>query len=68
MTPDSRKNLEATQLQIVYPQGDRAMIFPLEEPSVLTSSLVEEGRVEGILIPKKMELTIPLAPFIEGGV
>jgi hypothetical protein len=40
----------------------------LEEHSVLTSSLVEEGRVEGILIPKKMELTIPLAPFIEGGV
>ena len=43
------------------------MSFPLEEHSVLTSSLVEEGRVEGILIPKKMELTIPPTPFDEGG-
>jgi hypothetical protein len=39
------------------------MSFPLEEHSVLTSSLAEEGRVEGILIPKKRELTIPSAPF-----
>jgi hypothetical protein len=44
------------------------MSFPLEEHSVLTSSLVEEGRVEGILIPKKMEHPIPPAPFDEGGV
>jgi hypothetical protein len=44
------------------------MSFPLEEPSVLTSSRVEEGRVEGILLPKKRELTIPPAPFDEGGV
>jgi hypothetical protein len=28
---------------------------------------VEEGRVEGILLPKKRELTIPPAPFDEGG-
>jgi hypothetical protein len=41
------------------------MSFPLEEPSVLTSSLVEEGRVEGTLIPKKMELTIPQSPSMK---
>jgi hypothetical protein len=44
------------------------MNFPLEEHSDLTSSLVEEGGVERILVPKKMELTIPKAPFDEGGV
>jgi hypothetical protein len=31
--------------------------------AAFTSSLVEEGRVEGILLPKKRELTIPPAPF-----
>jgi hypothetical protein len=49
-----------------FRQGDRAMSFPLEEPSGLTSSLVEEGRVEGIFLSKKRELTIPPAPFDEG--
>jgi hypothetical protein len=42
------------------------MSFPLEEDVVLTSSLIEERRLEGILIPKKRELTIPLAPSMKG--
>jgi hypothetical protein len=38
------------------------MSFPFEEHAGLTSSLVE-----GILISKKMEVTIPPAPFDERG-
>ena len=56
-----------TNQRMVLCQGDRAMSFPLEEHSVLTSSLVEEGRVEGILIPKKMKLAIPPTPLRRRG-